>query len=157
MTNERTPDVHHAELGALRWNESELAYTVHAGIGGTDARIEVIIDPDAWSEPLTETLLLDQAASTLQRIRAQWPVIEAALRSFLVEAYTDEWRGDRPAQPPEELTRHLALEVWSVYHDGASELLFNDQGVDDEGLFHGHYVTVSLDADGTISGVDLAG
>lgn len=67
----------------------------------------------------------------------------------------DEWRGERPVLLVDQLLAHLKLMTMTVYHDGRPSLFFSDDGVDDDGLFHGHHVNVTLRTNGEVSDVSL--
>ena len=153
MSSEREPKQVHPELGTLSWNEADLAYEAQIRLGDADVELAVLVDPDAWQEPMSTSTLVAQAAAVVGAVRARWDEIRTRVGDFLVESYDDEWRSGRPALSRSELLEHVRADSLAVYHDGTSELDFRDDAVDEEGLFFGHHVLVSLAANGDVTDV----
>ena len=157
MTTERPATFEHPQVGPLNWREGGVAYQREIALGGLFVSFEVIVDPPAWTAPMTVSALIDQGAATLATVRTNWERINDRIGASLVEEYGERWRGARPVLSANQLLEHLRLMSVTVYHDGHAEMFFSDDGVDTEGLFSGHYVIVVLLSSGEVIDVSLAG
>jgi len=157
MTMDRPAQLDHPQLGTLSWEERNVAYQGAVTLRGQVVDFEVLVDPPAWTEPMTVSSLVDQGAAALAVLRTNWEKISERIGAFLVEQYDAEWRGERPVLSAGQLLAHLKLMTLTVYHDGHASLSFSDDVADDEGLFYGHYVDVTIRSSGEVSDVSLQG
>lgn len=137
-------------LGTLTWNSeldwwegrAELSPTHSIGLSIT------VEDEDAEAPSQAE---IDQARRLLLRLREHEPEARLVAAEELLAIYNDEWNEDEPLDEEEFMAR-LTLDDLSVAPDGSAELFYQD-----DGLFAGHTVLVSLGADGNFEDADIAG
>lgn len=132
------PTRQHPELGELRWDANLGWYKT------ADGEIALAVAMDAP---------LDAHAARALALRADAARLAEAAADELLDTHNASWR--EPGEPAETrggFAARLALQGITVYADRNAEVYFEDGG-----LFWGHIVVVSVDADGQPTGADIAG
>jgi len=151
------PTYEHPVLGTLTWNEGELAYMGELSFEGRPLSIEIVVDEGAWDEPMSLAFLIDQGATAVSMIRQTWSGLYEVIGSSLLREYDETWRADGAALTGPALMAHLKPLSVTIYADGRSSVFFADNGIDEGGLFAGHYVLTALTREGRVEDVSLAG
>ncbi len=141
-----------------------------APFGTSGARLIWSADDETWSGKVTvagvrlEVTVLSDANEPSEALEIAWPVVrravekDAAMRGAatadLREIFNNGWREKgTPSISAREFSRRMSLSGVNVYaEDGSAEVFYED-----DGMFAGHSITVSLDADGEVEEATIAG
>jgi hypothetical protein len=138
----------HAVFGELTWN-SELGWFEGRTTCG-DMVCDVHVSVDDEEAPHGST---GEAVPALERARGRVSEFKAKAAEQLLELYNDEWRNEgESTKSADEFIAHLQLDSLSGYPDGTVEVSFTVGE-----LFAGHIVLMSVESDGSVSQVDIAG
>lgn len=145
---ERT--IHDETLGLLTWNNRLDWWEGRFLLApGQPVGISIGVEED---DPDTEpTAEIQRARLLLDGLAELEPEARQLAADELLDIYNEEWNDDDPLSAEEFMTR-LTLEDIGIAADGSAELFYQDGG-----LFAGHAVLVSLDADGNLDNADIAG
>lgn len=143
--------IHDEALGALAWNgdlgwwegQAELAPGRHVTVSIS------VEDEETDAEPTAE---IRHARRVLSRLPEQEPEARQLAADELLGIYNEEWNDDGDPLSEDEFMARLTLEDVGVLADGSAELFYKDGG-----LFAGHAVLVSINADGNLDDADIAG
>lgn len=113
--------------------------------GGKTAALEI----DGY-EPVGS--ITEAARNTLKFLMANELLIRHKIAVSMRELYNDTWLYE-DARTPEELARMIHLNNVTIFDEGGGELSYEADG----DLFAGHWVQVSMDANGEIGEPDLWG
>ncbi len=145
---ERT--THDEVLGTLTWNGQLDWWEGRAEVApGHAIRISLSVEDEAADAPSPTEL--DQARRVLGRLREDEPAARLVAAEELLAIYNDEWNDDEPLGEEEFMAR-LTLDDLSIAPDGSAELFYQD-----DNLFAGHTVLVSVGPDGNFEDADIAG
>ena len=142
--------VHDDILGTLTWN---------GDLGWWEGQIELVPghrlsmslsveEEDAAVKPAQE---IARARRVLLFLREHEPEARLVASDELLEIYNAEWNDGEPLDEEEFMDR-LTLDDVNVSFDGSAELFYLDNG-----LFAGHAVLVTVDANGNFADADVAG
>lgn len=135
-------------LGPLTWNEQ---------LDWWEGQVELSpghligLSVSVEEETAPPTVEMEQARRVLLRLREHEPEARLVAAEELLPIFNDEWNDDEP-MTEEEFTARLTLEDLSVAADGSAELFYND-----DNLFAGHTVLVTVGSDGNFEDADIAG
>jgi hypothetical protein len=145
---ERT--IHDEVLGTLTWNdtldwwEGRVELVPGHGIG-----LSLTVEEDEADAPAVAEIAF--ARDLLARLREREPEARVVAAEELLEIYNEEWNDEEPLSEEEFMSR-LTLEDVNIAPDGSAELYYQD-----DGLFAGHTVLVTVGADGNFEDADVAG
>jgi hypothetical protein len=135
-------------LGMLTWNDQ---------LDWWEGRTEMApghligISVSVEDETAPPTVEVEQARRVLLRLREREAEARLVAAEELLAIYNDEWNDDDPISEEEFMAR-LTLDDLAVASDGSAELFYQD-----DNLFAGHTVLVSIGADGNFEDADIAG
>jgi hypothetical protein len=96
--------------------------------------------------------LIESRRAVVTKAEAAMPSYLAAAADELLDLYNETWRGSATALDRDSFTQRLSLDTVSIDEDGGWTVYF-----DDGGLFQGHSIQLSVEPDGEVADVDLAG
>jgi hypothetical protein len=137
-------------LGPLTWN-TDLDWwegRVELSPGHPLSLSLSVEDEDATADPVRE---IAHGRRILLFLREHEPEARLVAADELLEIYNAEWNEGEPLDEEEFMDR-LTLDDVNVSFDGSAELFYLD-----DGLFAGHTVVVTVDANGNFADADVAG
>jgi hypothetical protein len=135
-------------LGTLTWNE-DLDWWEGRAVLAPGHAISLSIEvEDATVAPTQE---IAHARRILLFLREHEPEGRLIAADELLEIYNAEWNEGEPLNDEEFMAR-LTLNDVNVAFDGSAELFYQD-----DGLFAGHAVLVTVDPNGNFADADIAG
>ncbi|MDQ2686365.1 MAG: DUF2262 domain-containing protein [Armatimonadota bacterium] len=145
---ERT--IHDETLGLLTWN-SRLDWWEGRFLLAPGHPIGFSIGVEEDDSDANPTAEIQRTRLLLGRLPELEPEARQLAADELLDIYNEEWNDDAPLSAEEFMAR-LTLDDIGIAPDGSAELFYQD-----DGLFAGHAVLVSLDADGNLDDADIAG
>jgi hypothetical protein len=135
-------------LGRLSWN-AELGWFDGQILHGTETyRVHLSVSDE--DDPHAS---LGEAISAVKSARSRLEEFKVESANRLLELYNDEWRNEGDAvKDASEFVACLSMESITGYPDRSAEVTFTDGE-----LFAGHLIIVSVEDDGSISDVTIAG
>lgn len=131
-------------LGLLTWDDSlewwegkrEIipGHTISVSVSSNDAPLETV---------------MELARRAYRRVQTEEPSLRRAAADALLTLHNEEWNEGEPIDG-DTFTSRMVLTEFSAYDDGSAEVSY-----DDGGLFLGHTIIVSVDADGTIKDASI--
>ena len=96
--------------------------------------------------------LIESRRALVRTVEAAVPAYLEAAADELLDLYNDTWRDSAPAIDRKAFMQRLSLDTLNIDEEGSWTVY-----LDDGGLFLGHAIQVSVEADGEVADVDLAG
>lgn len=142
---------HDETLGTLTWN-GDLGWWEGQAEWAPGRRVTLSVsveDEESDAEPAAEI-------AHARRVLSALPEMEAEARQLaadeLLGIYNEEWNDDGDPLNEDDFVARLTLEDVGILADGSAELFYKDGG-----LFSGHAVLVSINAEGNLDDADIAG
>lgn len=137
-------------LGSLTWNGDLDWWEGRVQLApGHPLRLSLSVEvEDADIVPVNE---IAHARRILLFLREHEPEARLVAADELLEIYNAEWNEGDPLEE-EEFMERLTLDDVNIAPDGSAELFYQD-----DDLFAGHTVLVTVDAQGNFSDADIAG